>query len=750
MASAVDIVVKVRDRASGALGRIAGKGRALGGALKIGAVAGAAGLIGLGVGLTKIGLDFDKAFDKIKVGTGATGPALEGVKEDFRRVFGGVPTDMAKASTAIADLNTRLGLTGKPLQQMSKQVLELSRLTDTDLGTNIEKVSRLFGDWAVNTEDQSDALDRVFKTSQATGPSVDRLAHLMVAFGAPLRQLNFSFEESAALMGKWEKEGVNTELVMGSLKIAIANFAREGVPLRAGLDETIRRIQELGPGAEATGLAMETFGARAGGDMAAAILEGKFAIEDLMGTLDEGGAGILETAKQTESFGEKLTRVKNQVILLVEPLAVRLVDALGAVATMIEEDVAPAIDEKLIPALKGFWETHGPLVIGVLGQMGEGVLTVKDAVVGLGEWVLNNKAALVAAIGGIGLAFAWTNPAGAVLLGIGAIITAVGILRTDVEKLPVALLPVRRKLDEIAIGFLDVLDTVVGVADAMTSLGITSIPGVEGSFDKLQADIARKRQVLVDDIGAVETAIVDLERPTLESKEAITAMFSDVGGAAGESADEITAMRGRAQTDLPLIGVAAQTLLTQLEPLDDDRFVSVFIDDELFRIKLGDVRERLRGLPKEKEVKFQIAGRNFWVEAGQIEAALKELERIRTIELRFKTSGDIEILKQYGLETQIVPMHGGGFVPPGVVQPAVLHGGPYGEAVIPLDEPVLPRGVRTLGPLSAGSGRRGGVTVIFQAGAFVIQTPFNLIDPVDQLHAAEAIANVVRPLLEGR
>ena len=117
------------------------------------------------------------------------------------------------------------------------------------------------------------------------------------------------------------------------------------MPLRQGLDDTIKKIQELGPGAESTSIAMEKFGARAGGDMAAAILEGKFAIDDLMASLDKGGPGILETARQTESLGEKFTRFKNTLLVAVEPAASSVFDGLGKLATLIETKIVPAVSE---------------------------------------------------------------------------------------------------------------------------------------------------------------------------------------------------------------------------------------------------------------------------------------------------------------------------------------------------------------------------------------------------------------------
>ncbi|MDZ4346867.1 MAG: phage tail tape measure protein, partial [Candidatus Binatia bacterium] len=221
----------------------------------VGAGAAAAG-VAIGAVLMKIGSDFDNAMDTIRVGTGATGKALDALGDDFKEVFKSVPVDADQASKAIADLNTRLGLTGKPLQEFAKQMLNLSRITDQDIGGMTETVTRVFGDWSIATEDQSKALDTLFKVSQATGIGINELGQKIVQYGAPLRQFNFSFQDAAVIMGKWNKEGVNSELILGSLRIALGNFARDGIDARKGLEGVVAKIQELGPSAEATALAM--------------------------------------------------------------------------------------------------------------------------------------------------------------------------------------------------------------------------------------------------------------------------------------------------------------------------------------------------------------------------------------------------------------------------------------------------------------------------------------------------------------
>jgi hypothetical protein len=277
------------------------------------AVAAAAGtaLLAVGTAAYMAGSAIDDALDTIRMRTGQTGEALAGLEGDFKRVFASVPDDAGRASQAIAELSTRTGQTGPGLQALATQVLTLSRLTKSDLGSTIASTTRLFGDWSIAVDKQAGTLDQLFRASQATGIGVDKLAGQMVQFGAPLRQLGFSFEESAALMASFERDGVNAELVLGSLRRGLSNFAKEGKDAPTAIRAVIAEIQRLGPGAKATALAMATFGSKAGPDMAAAITEGRFAIDTLMGRIKDGEETVSSAAKATDGLSETLARLRN-------------------------------------------------------------------------------------------------------------------------------------------------------------------------------------------------------------------------------------------------------------------------------------------------------------------------------------------------------------------------------------------------------------------------------------------------------
>jgi len=287
-------------------------------------------IIAIGAGLLKLGNDFDRAYDTIRVGTGATGQDLENLKDDFREIAKVAPSSFADIGKVVADLNTRLGLTGKPLQNLSVQMLNLARITKSDINTLIPLTTRVFGDWNIATDKQSESLDYMFKVSQSTGITVDQLSQKVVYFGAALRQMGFDFETSAALIGKFEKEGVNAEVVLASLRIALGRMADEGVTdTNEALLTLIDRIKSAGSTGEANSIAMDTFGKKAGVDMASAIREGRFELDDLVDSLKGSTDTINAAAKATEDWQEKLTLLKNNLALSIEPLANKVFDSLG-------------------------------------------------------------------------------------------------------------------------------------------------------------------------------------------------------------------------------------------------------------------------------------------------------------------------------------------------------------------------------------------------------------------------------------
>lgn len=308
----------------------------------VGAVtAGSTALVAITKQAFDLGKAFDDASDRIRITTGATGDRLRGLQRDFEAVFTSIPTSMKEASEAISILNVRLGLTGDDLQTVSKQVLELSRLTGSDAATNARLAARAFQDWGVAVKDQADTLDLFFRASQASGISVTRLQELLVQFGAPLRGLGFEMEEVVAIIAKFEKEGVNTEQALGAMRIALARLSEAGLPAREALQDIIDAIQNADDATAAAQLGFAAFGERAGAEISQAIREGRLELGDFVKELKEGSETIADAASDTEDAAERWRLAMNRLAVTFKPVG----DGVFNIAANITEHLIPAIDE---------------------------------------------------------------------------------------------------------------------------------------------------------------------------------------------------------------------------------------------------------------------------------------------------------------------------------------------------------------------------------------------------------------------
>lgn len=402
----------VEKELDGPMSRIKSKAAGIG---KVMAVGLGAGLVGGGALLLGAAHTLDGAYDSIRTGTGKIGTELESLKGSFRNVARDVPNDMGSVAEAVAEVSKRTGTTGKDLEGLTTRLLTLSRLEGSDVKTNIASATRLFGDWSIATKDQAGSLDYLFKVSQATGVGVAQLSDGLVKYGAPLRQLGFGFEESAALMGKFEKEGVNTGLVMGSLRVALGKMAKEGEAPVETLDRVVNQIKNAGSAGEANALALEVFGARAGPDMAAAIREGRFEVGSLMTDLSASGETIMGAAAETDDFAEKFAKLKNRAILAAEPLAGKVFDAVNGLADAAEpvvgwigERIPRAFDaavRAVTPLVDGARQVIGILVSGDYtgGPFAEdsgfvsGLLRARELVVSVAGWLREKVPAAFAA-----------------------------------------------------------------------------------------------------------------------------------------------------------------------------------------------------------------------------------------------------------------------------------------------------------------------------------------------------------------
>jgi TP901 family phage tail tape measure protein len=379
-------------------------------------VAGAGILVGAGAvaaGLFEIGSSFDEAFDNIRIGTGATGPALEGLQNDMKAVAGAVPTSFGDAGKAITVFSQKLGLTGAPLQTLSSQVLELSRMTGTDLGGNLTAVTDVFNNFGVGAGEQSGKLDLLFRASQASGVSVAELAGTMSGAGVVLREVGLSFDQSAGFLATLAKAGVDAGDVMPALSKSLATAAKQGKDASTVFTDTFNAIKGAPDDVAGAGVALDVFGAKAGPKLAALIREGKLSYEEMTAAIAGGGDTILGASGDTQDFAEKLTMLKNRVFLAIEPIATKVFNKIGEVM----DQLGPKVEQLTI------WMTEHKDVMKIVAYV-VGTL----AVIALAAYIASMASAAVATI-------AATWPILAVVAAIGAVVAAAWWVWTNWDKI---------------------------------------------------------------------------------------------------------------------------------------------------------------------------------------------------------------------------------------------------------------------------------------------------------------------------
>ncbi len=513
----------------------------------IGPLIGITGIAGVVRGLGNMESAFQEANKTIRTGTGATGDALKGLTDSFKTVAKTASQDLGSVATVLADLNTRTGATGDSLESLTSTMLDLSRVTGEDVNGLVKETTRLFGDWGVATENQAGTLDYLFKVSQNTGITVGKLSENLVKYGAPLRQLGFDFETSAALMGKFEQEGVNTELVLGSLRIALGKMSKEGVTdTNEALSTLVDQIQNAGSAGEANALAIETFGARAGPDMAAAIREGRFEVDELLNSLEASGETIKGAAKESQTFNERMGEFRNAVSVAAEPLG-------GALLTGLEG------------TLGLFQQLPGPAQQAALGIGG---ISAATTVLG-GSMGILRAAMLPLFAPPTGLLIAGV----AVAAGLGlAIYTAgqkhedaaekVSRLKTEAENIVPALDGIKTATSkQQLLGNIETLaETMDGdaktafVSYAQTAVDSAKTTG-EAVIGIMQGIAVARKSILEDAVRAQASLLKDLERNQQESQTGFN--IATATGGTGRESSAIT----RLQSDL----AEARTLVTESE-----------------------------------------------------------------------------------------------------------------------------------------------------------------------------------------
>jgi len=365
---------------------VGGKMQSLGGTLTKSVTA---PIMGVGAASVVAWKEVDESLDIVTKKTGATGEALQDMQDRTRNIAKTMPTDFATAGTAVGEVNTRFGLTGDALEDLSVKFIKFAELNDTDVSSSIDNVQSMMAAWGVETEDAGLMLDMLTKAGQDSGVAVDTLSQQLMQNKTALDDMGFSLDESVDLLANCEKNGIDTSTMLGGLKKALQNSAKEGKSSAEALSELQEKLLGAESDAEASQIAMELFGNKAGPAIADACRDGRLSLEDL-GYSMEDLAGTTET-----TFGE-----------IQDPL-----DQMQPILNTLKDTGAQLVTDL------------GPAIVTVLGAISDGVSALNTWWSGLDEKqknVILTFAGLLAILGPV------LSVVGSVISAIGSLVTTMG------------------------------------------------------------------------------------------------------------------------------------------------------------------------------------------------------------------------------------------------------------------------------------------------------------------------------------
>jgi len=354
----------------------------------------------------------DAGMDVVAAKTGATGEALTAMQDSVKSIAATIPTSFETAGNAVGEVNTRFGLTGQALEDLSTQFIKFADLNSTDVSSSIDNVQKALSAFGLGAEDASSLLDTLNAVGQNTGVSMDSLTNGLIQNGTAFQELGLNVDQSVMLMGQLEKSGANSETVMNGLRKALKNAAADGVPLNEALSNLQESIMNGTDSMDGLTAAYDLFG-KSGDQIYGAIKNGTLDFTELgAAALNAGGSvssAFEETKSPVENFQTVLNRLMTMGANIVETVGPMLATALSTVSDVLTK-------------VKGAWDSLSPgvqqgiIMAGLLVAAAGPVISIIGKVIAFAPMLVSGIGTVVTALGPVGIAIAAVIAVGVLLI----------------------------------------------------------------------------------------------------------------------------------------------------------------------------------------------------------------------------------------------------------------------------------------------------------------------------------------------
>lgn len=249
--------------------------------------------------------EYQSGYEAFVKATGATGEVADNLQDSYENVSKRVKGEMTNIGKTLGEVNTRFGVTGKTLEDITVDFIKFAEVNNTDAAESVRLVSRAMQKANIDTVDYNTVLDALTKASQANGVEANKVAEALTKYGVTTKALGFTTNDTIAILSNFEKEGVNTEQALKGLETATKNWTSKGKDARTEFENVVDDIKKAPTDIAAGQIAIEAFGKKAGQELADAFRSSKFEYSEFVKELDSSQGTVKATYEQiTDSFDE--------------------------------------------------------------------------------------------------------------------------------------------------------------------------------------------------------------------------------------------------------------------------------------------------------------------------------------------------------------------------------------------------------------------------------------------------------------
>ena len=415
--AAVQSKLDKAQKAQGAASRVTDVGMKAGGLVAAGAATVGGASAAAGAAMLKMGSEYQTAMNRFQAATGLTTEEVQKLEASARSIYtSGIGESFGEVTSAMATMRQVSGLTGRALEDATKNAMLLGKTFDMDVSESARASSALMKNFGISGKEaydliayaaqnganrNGDLLDTLNEYSvqyKALGFTAEEFtAHLIQGakdgsfsidkVGDAIKELNISAKDgSKTSMEAFEMLGMNGQIVTQM-------FAEGGEHARKAFEEVVKQIQALDDPVKRNSVSVALFGTQ---------------MEDLQMTALSGFASIQGASLDAEGSMRKITELSTA----------DLSTQLSIVARQLQDSIAPASKEtasslavqmpqisKSISKLTPYVERLGKAFTDMLPSIVEWGTTIIAKVADVGVFVADNFDKISAAVGLVVKAF---------------------------------------------------------------------------------------------------------------------------------------------------------------------------------------------------------------------------------------------------------------------------------------------------------------------------------------------------------